>query len=82
MRAEIDELAFGLTLERYKDQSESGQGTGDASAMLKYVGTELNKARQELIMAGAGSDALEWDDGRARSGCAARRIRSRAARRR
>lgn len=65
MRAEIDELAFGLTLERYKDQSESGQGTGDASAMLKYVGTELNKARQELIMAGAGSDALEWDDGRA-----------------
>jgi len=65
MRAEIDELAFGLTLERYKDQSESGQGTGDASAMLKYVGTELNKARQELIMSGAGSDALEWDDGRA-----------------
>lgn len=65
MRAEIDELAFGLTLERYKDQSEAGQGTGDASAMLKYMGTELNKARQELIMSGAGSDALEWDDGRA-----------------
>ncbi|TDE34539.1 acyl-CoA dehydrogenase family protein [Antarcticimicrobium sediminis] len=65
MRAEIDELAFGLTLERYKDQASAGQGTGDASAMLKYVGTELNKRRQELIMAGAGADALAWDDGRA-----------------
>ncbi|WP_206021062.1 acyl-CoA dehydrogenase family protein [Antarcticimicrobium luteum] len=65
MRAEVDDLAFGLTLERYKDQSEAGQGTGDASAMLKYMGTELNKTRQELIMAGAGSDALDWADGRA-----------------
>lgn len=65
MRAEVDALAFGLTLERYKDQSEAGQGTGDASAMLKYIGTELNKRRQELLMAGGGSDALVWEDGRA-----------------
>lgn len=65
MRAEVDALAIGLTLERYKDQSEAGQGAGDASAMLKYMGTELNKRRQELIMAGAGSDALDWADGRA-----------------
>ena len=65
MRAEVDALAIGLTLERYKDMAESGQGAGDASAMLKYMGTELNKTRHELIMAAGGSDALEWEDGRA-----------------
>ncbi|MCX7561674.1 acyl-CoA dehydrogenase family protein [Sulfitobacter sp. F26204] len=61
MRCEIDALAIGLTLERYKDQSEAGQGAGDASAMLKYTGTELNKQRHELMMSAGGSDALEWD---------------------
>jgi alkylation response protein AidB-like acyl-CoA dehydrogenase len=61
MRCEIDALAIGLTLERYKDQSEAGQGAGDASAMLKYMGTELNKQRHELMMNAGGSDALEWD---------------------
>ena len=61
MRCEIDALAIGLTLERYKDQSEAGQGAGDASAMLKYMGTELNKQRHELLMNAGGSDALEWD---------------------
>ncbi|TMV08570.1 acyl-CoA dehydrogenase [Ruegeria sediminis] len=65
MRAEIDGLAVGLTLERYKDQAEAGQGAGDASAMLKYMGTELNKRRLELVMAAGGSDALGWDDDRA-----------------
>ena len=61
IKAEIDSLATGLTLERYKDMAEAGQGVGDASAMLKYVGTELNKDRHELMMAAGGSDALEWD---------------------
>ena len=61
MACEIDSLAVGLTLERYKDQAESGRGVGDASAMLKYTGTELNKRRHELLMAVAGSDALDWD---------------------
>lgn len=61
MRCEVDALAIGLTLERYKDQSEAGQGAGDASAMLKYMGTELNKQRHELMMSAGGSDALEWD---------------------
>ncbi|MGB7318744.1 MAG: acyl-CoA dehydrogenase family protein [Planktotalea sp.] len=61
MRCEVDALAIGLTLERYKDQSEAGQGAGDASAMLKYMGTELNKQRHELMMTAGGSDALEWD---------------------
>ncbi|MGB5863184.1 MAG: acyl-CoA dehydrogenase family protein [Sulfitobacter sp.] len=61
MRCEIDALAMGLTLERYKDQAEAGQGAGDASAMLKYMGTELNKRRHELMMTAGGSAALEWD---------------------
>ena len=63
MRCEIDALAMGLTLERYKDQAEAGQGAGDASAMLKYMGTELNKQRHELMMTAGGSAALEWDGG-------------------
>ncbi|MGB3246737.1 MAG: acyl-CoA dehydrogenase family protein [Sulfitobacter sp.] len=61
MRCEVDSLAIGLTLERYKDQAEGGRGAGDASAMLKYMGTELNKQRHELMMTAGGSDALEWD---------------------
>jgi alkylation response protein AidB-like acyl-CoA dehydrogenase len=61
MRCEVDALSIGLTLERYKDQAEAGTGAGDASAMLKYMGTELNKQRHELLMAAGGSDALEWD---------------------
>ena len=65
MRAEVDTLALELTLERDKDQAEAGQGVGDASAMLKYMGTELNKRRLELVMDAGGSDALDWDDTRA-----------------
>ena len=61
LRFEVDSFAIGLTLERYKDQAEGGQGAGDASAMLKYMGTELNKQRHGLMMAAGGSDALEWD---------------------
>ena len=62
MRCEVDQLAMGLTLERYRDMAEAGQGAGDASAMLKYLGTELNKQRHELMMMAGGSDALEWGD--------------------
>ncbi len=61
MRTEIDSLAISLTLERYKDQAEAGHGAGDASAMLKYMGTELNMRVFELLMESGGSDALEWD---------------------
>ncbi len=60
MRAEVNALAIGLTLERYKDIGENGT-VGDASAMLKYMGTELNKQRHELMMSAGGSDALAWD---------------------
>ncbi len=61
MDYEVNSLAIGLTLERYKDMAESGAGVGDASAMLKYMGTELNMQRMELMMSGGGAEALEWD---------------------
>lgn len=61
LRNEVNAMSVALTLERYKDMAEAGQGAGDASAMLKYVGTELNKNRLELMMAAGGSDALDWD---------------------
>lgn len=61
--AEVDTIAMGLTLERYKDKAESGGGVGDASAMLKYMGTELNKHRYELMVEAAGTQALSWKGG-------------------
>lgn len=60
LECELDTLAMALTLERYKDKAKT-TGVGDASAMLKYYGTELNKRRHELMMSVGGSDALEWD---------------------
>ena len=60
VRHEINALAFGLTMERVKDETRAGQGTGALSSMLKYYGTELNKQRQELLMSVGGSDSLAW----------------------
>jgi alkylation response protein AidB-like acyl-CoA dehydrogenase len=42
------------------------------SSMLKYYGAELNKRRHELLMSAGGSDALEWEGERSRSGDRAR----------
>jgi alkylation response protein AidB-like acyl-CoA dehydrogenase len=60
-KLEIDAKAFALTLERVTDEAKAGQGVGNASAMLKYYGTELNKRRHELIIALNGSDAMVWE---------------------
>jgi acyl-CoA dehydrogenase len=40
--------------------------------MMKYAGTELNKRRHELMMSAGGSNALEWDSERSKSGKTAR----------
>jgi len=61
VRHEINAWAFALTMERVKDEANSGQGVGALSSMLKYYGTELNKDRQQLLMSIAGSDGLAWD---------------------
>ncbi len=60
-RWEIDAKAFELTSERTLDEAKAGQGVGNASAMLKYYGTEVNKRRQELLVALRGSDAMVWE---------------------
>jgi len=57
---EIDELAFGLLLEQVIAEAKAGQGSGAASSMLKYYGTELNKVRNELLMAIGADAALAW----------------------
>lgn len=61
VRHEINAIAFGLTMERVKDEAKAGQGVGALSSMLKYYGTELNKQRQELLMSIGGSDGLTWE---------------------
>ena len=56
---EIDEMAFGLTIERI-DETKAGQNRS-VIVILKMYGTELNKLRQELFMAIGATDALNFD---------------------
>jgi alkylation response protein AidB-like acyl-CoA dehydrogenase len=58
---ELDEMAFGLTIERITEETKAGQGAGASSSILKMYGTELNKRRQELFMAIGSTDALNFD---------------------
>ena len=69
---DLDAAAFALTAERVLDEAKAGQGVGAASAMLKYYGTELNKRRQELMVALHGSDGLLWEGEASREGAIAR----------
>ena len=69
---EVDEAAFRLTMERAGDMAKARQAHPAYSSMLKYYGAELNKRRYELMMAAAGTDALEWDTPRSRHGALAR----------
>lgn len=61
---ELDEMAFGLTIERITDETKAGQGTGASSSILKMYGTELNKLRMELMMAIGGTDSLNFGSDR------------------
>ena len=58
---ELDEMAFGLTIERITEETKAGQGAGASSSILKMYGTELNKLRQELFMAIGSTAALNFD---------------------
>jgi len=58
---EMNEMAFGLTIKRSLDEAKNGQETGALSSMFKYVGTEQNKLRNELLMSLTGFDGLEWN---------------------
>jgi len=79
VRADMDGLAFMLTMERVKDEAKAGQGVGALSSMLKYYGTELNKRRQELFMSVRGADGLMWEGEESKNGAQPRNwLRSRA----
>ena len=69
---DVDALAFAAMSERFIDQLKAGEAHPAMPSMMKYAGTELNKRRNELVMASGGSDALEWDSDRSRGGKAAR----------
>jgi alkylation response protein AidB-like acyl-CoA dehydrogenase len=71
-RFDIDALAFRAMSERFIDELKAGQAHPAQPSMMKYAGTELNKARHELVMAAGGSGALEWESERSRGGKAAR----------
>jgi len=57
----INQAAFDLTMQRATDEVKAGQSLGAASSFFKYYGTELNKARYELLMALGGYEGLEWE---------------------
>jgi len=69
---DVDALAFAAMSERFIDQLKAGEAHPALPSIMKYAGTELNKRRNELIMAAGGSDALEWDSDRSRGGKSAR----------
>ena len=76
---DVDAFAFAAMSERFIDQMKAGETHPALPSMMKYAGTELNKRRHELIMAGGGSDALEWDSDRSKGGKAPREwLRTRA----
>ena len=71
-RFDVDAMAFRAMSERFIDELKAGMAHPAQPSMMKYAGTELNKARHELVMAAGGSDSLEWESDRSRKGKAAR----------
>jgi alkylation response protein AidB-like acyl-CoA dehydrogenase len=71
-RFDVDAMAFRAMSERFMDELKAGLAHPAQPSMMKYAGTELNKARHELAMAAGGSNTLEWESERSRGGKAAR----------
>ena len=69
---DVDALAFAAMSERFIAMWKAGEAHPASPSMMKYAGTELNKRRNELVMAAGGSGALEWDSERSKHGKAAR----------
>jgi len=57
----MDAKAFALTLQRTAEEAKAGIGTGAASSIFKYYGTELNKRRYELMLEILGTQGLGWE---------------------
>jgi acyl-CoA dehydrogenase len=58
---DVEVMAFRAMSEKFMDEMKAGKSHPAQPNMMKYVGTELNKRRHELMMAAGGSDALEWE---------------------
>ena len=71
-RFDVDQMAFRAMSERFIDELKAGRAHPAQPSMMKYAGTELKKARHELVMAAGGTDALEWESDRSKKGKAAR----------
>jgi len=69
---EVRAKAFNAMSEKFIDELKAGKAHPAQPSMMKYYGTELNKARHELMMAGGGSDALEWESTASNNGAAPR----------
>ncbi|MGK6319976.1 acyl-CoA dehydrogenase family protein [Sphingomonas sp. DT-204] len=69
---EVRAKAFTAMSERFVDELKAGKAHPAQPSMMKYYGTELNKARHELMMVAGGSDALEWESDASHHGGAAR----------
>ncbi len=69
---DVENIAFRAHSERFMDEWKTGKAHPAYSNLMKYVGTELNKKRHELVMAAGGSDALEWESERSNGGTRAR----------
>jgi alkylation response protein AidB-like acyl-CoA dehydrogenase len=69
---DVDALAFAAMSERFAAMWKAGEAHPASPSMMKYAGTELNKRRNELIMAAGASESLEWDSERSGNGKSAR----------
>ncbi|MBB4375137.1 acyl-CoA dehydrogenase [Bradyrhizobium sp. cir1] len=69
---EVRALAFRAMSERFVDELKHERAPPHQASVMKYLGTELNKQRHELMMDAEGSDALEWESDRSRGGANAR----------
>ena len=69
---DVDALAFAAMSERFAAMWKAGEAHPASPSMMKYAGTELNKRRNELMMAAGGSDALEWDSEHSKGGATPR----------
>ena len=69
---DVDALAFAAMSERFTAMWKAGEAHPASPSIMKYAGTELNKRRQELVMAAGGSVALEWENSRDEGGRIAR----------
>lgn len=62
VQQEINDAAFALTGQRLVEETMAGQTPGFATSMMKYYGSEMMKAKTELMVSIMGPNALGWED--------------------